>query len=186
MWHETVVIECFVFHSYTSRTKTLERLLMAQFYFTTCKNGEGDRILSIYFPLPKSIAGVNCVSSTGQFVHLHQAMSPCMSRTALFLMISVSKIPDLKASRIQSMSNQHQKSSRLIKLLLYQILALSRTQQGQSLCSGVQFCAYVLLFFWHWYPSEVCNCPFLRSSLHAKNEWMSYAVGVYIFLIIKK
>lgn len=124
-----------MFHSYAFRTNTLGRPLMAQFYFTTSRNGEGGRILSIYFPLHKSIAGLNCVSSMGQLVHFHRAMSPCRGRTALALMTSVTKIPDLKAGRIHLMSNQHQKSSRSGKLLLYQVLALSIECSKDNCCS---------------------------------------------------
>lgn len=87
------------------------------------------------------------MSSIGQFIHFHQAMSLCMSRTALVLMTSVKNIPDLKARRIHLMSNQHEKSSIFIKLLLYQVLALSVELSKGNCCSREYDVVHMCLHF---------------------------------------
>lgn len=84
------------------------------------------------------------------------------------------------------MSNQHQKSSRSIKLLLYQVLALSIEHSRGNCCSQEYDDVRVCLPFFDTVIIQKSVKAFLRCLFHAKNEWMSHAVGVYIFYLIVK
>lgn len=88
------------------------------------------------------------------------------------------------------MSNQYQKSSRLIKLLLYQVLALS-VEPARAIdthCS-LEYDAVRMCF--HLVDTVIIQRSAtslfdLRNTFLAKIEWISYAVGVYLFHLIEK